>query len=264
MRRLAALLGSLLAGAASVAMADVVLEDVHAGYWNSSGAYCLNLPFAGSGDAGGECRAFLMFDLSEVEPGRITSAVLSLEIEGFWSTAQTECFAAFDVGDSATDDLLDGIHSTAIWADLGNGKSYSDEVCLTHSDRGSLVEVPLSQEAIDDLNAAASGFFPVGITSTTVDGTKDGTLTEGVRFGFGNPSQWTNELILTLAPVPVPVAVDIKPRSESNPVMPLSRGVIPVAILGSDTFVIDGTAYLWDDAPRPVAAMLRLIAEYNS
>jgi hypothetical protein len=30
--------------------------------------------------------------------------------------------------------------------------------------------------------------------------------------------------------------IDIKPGSDSNPVNPLSRGVIPVAILGSETF----------------------------
>jgi hypothetical protein len=33
-----------------------------------------------------------------------------------------------------------------------------------------------------------------------------------------------------------PVEIDIKPGSEANPVNPTSRGVIPVAILGSDTF----------------------------
>jgi hypothetical protein len=32
------------------------------------------------------------------------------------------------------------------------------------------------------------------------------------------------------------VTVDIKPGSDTNPINPMSRGVIPVAILGSDTF----------------------------
>ncbi len=32
------------------------------------------------------------------------------------------------------------------------------------------------------------------------------------------------------------VSIDIKPRSDPNPVNPSSGGVIPVAILGSDTF----------------------------
>ncbi len=34
----------------------------------------------------------------------------------------------------------------------------------------------------------------------------------------------------------VPVPIDIKPGSDLNPINPMSRGVIPVAILGSDTF----------------------------
>jgi hypothetical protein len=36
--------------------------------------------------------------------------------------------------------------------------------------------------------------------------------------------------------VPEPPAIDIKPGSDFNAFNPLSRGVIPVAILGSDTF----------------------------
>ncbi len=37
-------------------------------------------------------------------------------------------------------------------------------------------------------------------------------------------------------PVPAPPEIDIKPSSDFNAVNPLSRGVVPVAILGSDTF----------------------------
>jgi len=35
------------------------------------------------------------------------------------------------------------------------------------------------------------------------------------------------------------IDVDIKPGSDVNPINPMSRGVIPVAILGSDTFDVD-------------------------
>ena len=37
-------------------------------------------------------------------------------------------------------------------------------------------------------------------------------------------------------PAVVPVTIDIKPRSDSNPVNPASKGVIPVAVLGSVDF----------------------------
>ena len=36
--------------------------------------------------------------------------------------------------------------------------------------------------------------------------------------------------------VPKPIDIDIRPWSDTNPINPFSRGVIPVAILGSDTF----------------------------
>ena len=42
---------------------------------------------------------------------------------------------------------------------------------------------------------------------------------------------------LAFSPVVVEsVDIDIKPGSDANPINPTSRGVIPVAILGSDTF----------------------------
>ena len=42
---------------------------------------------------------------------------------------------------------------------------------------------------------------------------------------------------LVVRPIPeLTIALDIKPGSDVNPINPMSRGVIPVAILGSDTF----------------------------
>jgi uncharacterized repeat protein (TIGR03803 family) len=38
---------------------------------------------------------------------------------------------------------------------------------------------------------------------------------------------------------PIPIAIDIKPGSDTNPIQPFSRGVIPVAILGSDSFDVN-------------------------
>ena len=40
-------------------------------------------------------------------------------------------------------------------------------------------------------------------------------------------------------PEPLPVAIDIKPGSDSNPIHLFSRGVIPVAVLGSDSFDVN-------------------------
>jgi hypothetical protein len=51
---------------------------------------------------------------------------------------------------------------------------------------------------------------------------------------------WGGEFIVVTTILPPPemfaVDIDIKPSSDANPFNPASRGVVPVAILGSDTF----------------------------
>ena len=193
---LAALVG--LAGAAS---AEVVLEDIRAGYWNSQvGDNCRNLPFTGSGDRGGTCRALLMFDLSGVPPTPVTSAILRVEIERVWGTAPEECFVVHDVIDSDIDALLNGDDSLAIFDDLGDGAFYSNEVCVTEADEGFIIEILLLQPAVDDINGSTTGYLSIGTRLTAIDGSKEPLSLEGVRFGIGDPSLWTNELVLTFQP----------------------------------------------------------------
>jgi hypothetical protein len=63
---------------------------------------------------------------------------------------------------------------------------------------------------------------------------------EGRRVSFSASfTDGTQGIFIATLPGPptvLLVAVDIRPWSDSNPVNPLGRGVIPVAILGSDTF----------------------------
>jgi probable HAF family extracellular repeat protein len=56
-----------------------------------------------------------------------------------------------------------------------------------------------------------------------------------VGYGF-NPSGNIEAWIAVLPPTIIHVQIDIKPRSDINPINPMAKGVIPVAILGSDTF----------------------------
>jgi hypothetical protein len=51
----------------------------------------------------------------------------------------------------------------------------------------------------------------------------------------GSSPIFLTQLVPASLPV-APVDIDIKPGSNTNPINPMSRGVIPVAILGSDTF----------------------------
>ena len=53
-----------------------------------------------------------------------------------------------------------------------------------------------------------------------------------------NPSAANEAWIAVLPPATIQVAIDIRPDSDINVVNPLSRGVIPAAILGSDSFEV--------------------------
>ena len=76
-------------------------------------------------------------------------------------------------------------------------------------------------------------------------------IVEGAGHGFEATGYFTREVspgvtlfdrtvaFVAIAPEPViPVEIDIKPGSDLNPINPMSRGVIPVALLGSDTFEV--------------------------
>jgi len=55
----------------------------------------------------------------------------------------------------------------------------------------------------------------------------------------GNPVAADNFVGFRVASIPeppIPVEIDIRPWSDTNPINPMSKGVIPVAILGSSTF----------------------------
>jgi len=62
------------------------------------------------------------------------------------------------------------------------------------------------------------------------------TLSFGL-FEFQGPlTSGVSQQVTITVPVPSPTEIDIKPGSDPNSINPTTRGVIPVAILGSDTF----------------------------
>ena len=70
-----------------------------------------------------------------------------------------------------------------------------------------------------------------------------GTLGEAVALGASDimltnstGQDFSMGFDTTIPPVPIPVAIDIKPGSDPNSVNPRSNGVIPVAVLGSTDF----------------------------
>ncbi len=108
-------------------------------------------------------------------------------------------------------------------------------------------DVPLSLEADTvywlALNMGPTNSDIVWRTSTTFDDVQGKTSVLGAVSGLPDPRWFTftrsdKTFFLTGFALVEPIAVDIDitPGSEVNPINPISRGVIPVAILGSDTF----------------------------
>jgi uncharacterized membrane protein len=71
-----------------------------------------------------------------------------------------------------------------------------------------------------------------------------------------SPSAAAEAWIAVLSPATTQVVINVRPDSDTNPVNPMNRGVIPVAILGSDTLDIRNldvtTLALGPDAAAPV------------
>jgi hypothetical protein len=127
-----------------------------------------------------------------------------------------------------------------------SGTLYGWDVSNTGSGNGlGLVEIDPLTAAVTDVNPAVGGTARV-IQSLAL--APDGTLF-GARHGLYEIDRSTGQLsfigsgdyydlrgIEVVGPDEIAVDVDIKPGSGINPINPMSRGVIPVAILGSDTF----------------------------
>jgi hypothetical protein len=204
----------------------VVVNAADRGWWNDdarSNNPGLNNTFVGTDFF--TYRAYFVFDLTTV-PGGITSGKLDLEVEGYFGPASSEPFEVWDyTGSIAT--LTTSTSDPSPYIDLGDGASYSSGA-ISPSDVGSIISITLSPAAIADINAAAGGLFALGVSATALS-----TISEGFRFSAASEPR-IHQLNLIAGPAIAPV--DIKPGNDINPINPTSRGVIPVAILGSETF----------------------------
>jgi hypothetical protein len=90
---------------------------------------------------------------------------------------------------------------------------------------GAIAEVTVTSFGIEE--AAVSLSLPLNLS---------GTYTPFSTLSMSGDLEATGAVI----PEFTPVEIDIRPLSAANPINPMSKGVIPVAILGSDTFdVVD-------------------------
>ncbi len=192
---LAALLGSSSASAET-------FDASARGWYNQNGLHnATNLnTLVGQGVATDRFRAFFVFDLASMaRPAG--SAVLRLELEAFLGPDPMEHVAIYDVSTPPGELVLGQTGRSDIYADLGGDVPYGAVLALP-SDVGSVLEFPLSPEAIAAINLARGGRFAVGVSVETLRLARGN---EGVRFSLAGESR-VHQLVLDDAPASLSMA----------------------------------------------------------
>jgi hypothetical protein len=139
--------------------------------------------------------SFFTFDLSPVT--QVSSGILRLELEAYLSSDPSENFTVFGVVTDVPTLNASNSGRIDIFEDLESGAVYGTGTA-TPSDVRSVLEIPLSGEAIAEINAAAGGLFAVGVH---LDEISSGVQTEAVRWSRGSESR-THQLVLVPGPPP--------------------------------------------------------------
>jgi hypothetical protein len=138
-----------------------------------------------------------------------------------------------------TDTLIDGDcfdPSATIFSVGGNVESPGDTCGLT--DPTDQVNVTAAQLALGPLqdNGGPTQTHALLPGSVAIDSAVDCPPPDVDQRGVSRPQGAACDSGAYEAVLVLPVEIDIKPGSDPNSINPFSRGVIPVAILGSDTF----------------------------
>jgi hypothetical protein len=183
------------------------------GWYNTNGLHtAANLnTLVGQGSGTDRFRSFFVFDL-----GALTrpagSGVLRLELEAYFGPDPMEYIAIYDVGTPPDELVLGQTGRTDIYADLGGDVVYGAAFAQP-SAVGSVLEFPLTPEAIAAINAAAGGSFAVGVSAETLRLPRG---SEGVRFSLAAETR-VHQLVLSEAPASLsiePMLAAMVPPSE--------------------------------------------------
>jgi hypothetical protein len=174
-KKVFALLATLFALIAPTTYAQVsqdVIDMTDRGWYDRSGAHTETNQNTITGPGyNNDTNSWFLFDLSTIRPG-VCSATLRLEMETWSAGSITGESSIWDVSTAPT--ILVQSHNSgdpegiAITIDLETGANYANKTVF-QSDVGSVLEFPLSAQAVLDINAAAGNMFAVGTHLTAVD-----------------------------------------------------------------------------------------------
>ncbi|HKQ50422.1 MAG TPA: S8 family serine peptidase [Phycisphaerae bacterium] len=213
-----------------------VLDAVQRGWWMNDGFHdsTNNNTFTGQDGGGADIfNSYFSFDLSGV--GTVASATLRLELENYYGPDPSESVTVHDVSTPAATLEASGTN-VAIFNDLQTGSVYATFTARA-SDVGTILDIPLSAAAINDINAAG-GYFSVGLHCDQI------TLPsgdEGVRFSQSDEPR-VHQLVLE-AGSSCPATYDVLFGTSNPPTTVLCNDVAGTTC--DPGALVAGTRYYW-------------------
>src|SRR5262245_17023935 len=190
-------LAALLAAGASAETFNATSR----GWYDSNGLHnSTNLnTLVGQGSSTIRFHGFFVFDLA-ARSRAVGSGVLRLELESFLGPDPMEQATFWDVSTPVDELVLSQTGRADIYADLGGDVPFG-AVLATPADVGSVLEIPLTAEAVAAINQARGGKFAVGVSIETLRLPRG---SEGVRFSLAAESR-VHQLVLEDAPASLSV-----------------------------------------------------------
>jgi hypothetical protein len=146
--------------------------------------------FTGQNGSGTEqFNSFFTFDLTGLTG--VSSGTLRLELESYFGVDASEAFTVYDVVTDVSTLNASNFGRVDIFGDLESGSVYGTGTA-TPGDENTVLEIPLSNAAIDDINSAAGGLVAVAVH---VDQITRVSGDEGLRWSSGFESR-THQLVL--------------------------------------------------------------------
>ncbi len=171
------------------------------GWWsNERDNYDENINYGTGMSPTGEVRSFFTYDLSSLYL-TVIDAKLELRRYDYASSVSSETLGLFDVSTGANTLNYNVGTSIDIFEDLGSGLCYGEYEVFNTGSSEDIISIQLNDFAIDDINNAMGGWFSIGCSLLTIDGTTVGSGTESI-FGNSHIDGEPQRLVLEIIPEP--------------------------------------------------------------